>query len=283
MKFLRAEVEVQPEIKLVAEEPIETVDLPQAEAEVEQPVMEVVETPVEELVEAEIAEVPVVEEPVEEIVEEEPTPVSNATSWIPEQAEVAEETPTIEPSDWMMRVDKGTQALKMDEAGETGPFAVPADSILADESAAAAAAAIGIPLFARSAGGTESLTQAKEETKAESVDEVVQPEADLSTSPEVAESVELEPTPEHVDEVVPEIVAPEEEAASIESMVTEAIEESLLHEEPEISEQIPEPILEVEEVVEEVEPALAVAEEEVVVPEPEPVLALKKRNYPKLL
>ncbi len=218
--------------------------------EVDLPVTEEAPTFVEDVVtetSGEIAEEEL-EEQFETPAEEMVSPIAEGGSWIPEQTEPETNAPEIEHSDWEMRVDRGTQALTLDETAESGSFAVPSDSILSDVSAAAAAAAIGIPLFAQSAGGTESLHNAEDKvTEEPAVEEKEVEPVDLSQSVDevmVSDLVDEMMVSEAIDEVA----------------VSEAIDEVM------VSEPIDESIIS-DEVVERVEPIYTESEAESVEPE----------------
>ncbi len=198
-------------------------------------------------------------EPLEQPKLEEEPVVLTKPSWIPEE-DTTEQKPT--PSDYEMRVLRGTQALSFEETPETADYAVPPDSILADESAAAAAAAIGIPLFAQASGGTEGLGPLEEEATHDTVEPVEEtvPEEPVSEAEPVsgtvaeevvAEEQIIEPVAEEmiteeqvVESVVEEVAveaqepileaAIEEEAARVE-LVEEMAIETVAEVEPEIS------------------------------------------------
>jgi tetratricopeptide (TPR) repeat protein len=308
--------EVPAIVEPTADIPVEEMPAPEAEAPVldvpaveevavPEPVAEepAVEIPVMEEAPVETADIPTaVEEVIPEAMEEAAAPAAEVPSWISEAEmepqPVEEFTPKVDLGE--TNILKGTQALSLDETTGSTTFAVPADSILADESAAAAAAAIGIPLFAQGIVDHEEAPQAKveaQEAEEQPVAEIVEPEETPAAAvsepvaeemPATAEEAAIpEPEIESIPAIEEEIPAPEatvqEVAAPIEEAVTpeqeaeeiSSIIEELPAAEPEAVEVIPETVEATEEVA--VPEAVEIAEEAAVA---EPVIEIEEEAQP---
>jgi tetratricopeptide (TPR) repeat protein len=285
--------QIEVEMPVVEQVPTEEISVPlETEAVAEAPVAEIVpeaEGPVESVTEVQPAEEVQPEpetpmEPVDEAIE----PESNEGP--AEAVEEAAAQPAEEIPSWIRElkltdekaehpVEEGapsepafgeTHALSFDELPGAPSYAVPADSILADESAAAAAAAIGIPLFAEEATKSKATTQLTppESVRAEGIEPSL-PEEQAVVNEEVlppVETVEAEIPAEiaPVEETLPEIVVPEPVA---EEAVAEPVAEEIVPE-PAAGEAVPEPAA--EEIVPEPAAEEAVPEPaaEEIVPEP---------------
>jgi tetratricopeptide (TPR) repeat protein len=270
------------EIVPEAEEPVESVTEVQPVKEEIQPEPEIPVEPVAEAFEPESAE-----EPVEAVEEAAAQPAEEIPSWIRELKLTDEkaEQPVEEGAPSEPAFGE-THALSFDEFPGAPSYAVPADSILADESAAAAAAAIGIPLFAEEATKSKATTQLTppESVRAEGIEPSL-PEEQAVVNEEVlppVEAVEAEIPAEiaPVEETPPEIVAPEPIAEAVvpesvvEEIVPEPVEEEVVAEpvteeavaEPAAEQIEPEPVVE-ENVPEVVEPVVEKFEEPAPVPE----------------
>lgn len=160
---------------------------------------------------------------------------------------------------------KGTQELTP-EWTEAEGFKVPPDSILSDESAAAAVAAIGIPLFAEGSTAPQAdekitrITPVEEtEPTAEEVLFETSPEAQESAEPVWAEEPEIEPlstTAEKIPEAPMETSVSEIDVVSVEEtaepaeLSKEAFAEEVQPLEAEAPAEVPEPGMEsIEQVV----------------------------------
>ena len=222
-QVIEPELSIEPEMALPVEEHIEIAQPEEIPLAVEEPII----SPVSDFVET-----PSEPEAVEEMVQPEPEvvePVADSTAWI--SAQEAEQPESVEdrvpPGLRETPVLKGTQALSWEDVSESGAYAVPADSILADEGAAAAAAAIGIPLFAQAAHGTESLTESSDQGKPVIKEETP---TELPTEPvseELVEELTVEAVAEEpVEELAVEAVAEEPvEELAVEAVAEEPVEE----------------------------------------------------------
>lgn len=183
-----------------------------------------------------------------EAIAETPAPASEETmEEMPSMAETAaavvEETPAMETEETVGELaiteEPAAEAAQPGEAGETES----PESILKDAGAAAAAAAIGIPLFAEraaNAGVTESLSRNDmegfaEEPAAETADVSAETEAEVSAALEEIMTPAEEPVAETEAEVEP---AAEPEPEPVEQSAPELVEEP--QSEP-VSEAEPEP------------------------------------------